>query len=522
MKILLKLLLFFSFLVSLPVLASEDCTSVIFNSKSIVCFTAGHSTLSVNERALILERRLTHLANNYEYDPKQIVIEEERGVLNVSLNEYFILSLRKDDFLYDKNTNYKVAAKEVVSNIQAAIKETRNQKLPETIVHGAIYTVIASLILFLVLLIFSKTFPLIYSWIEIKGKRIPSIKIQSWELLNSERLVEFILWIAQATRLVLTLIALYIYIPGVLSFFPQTAPMAPEFFNFIADPIKHIFSLIIGFIPNLFFLIIISVIAFYALKLIQFFFTEIEKGKITFEGFHPEWARPTFLLVRILVIAFSLVMAFPYIPGSSSPAFQGVSVFLGILLSFGSTSAIANIISGIVLTYMRPFKVGDMVRIADTIGEVIEKNFLVTRVRSIKNIEITIPNSMVLGSHIINYCNNADTDGLILNVEVTFGYDVPWTNVHSILKEAAAKTPLVASDPPPFVWHKSLNQSFATYELNCFTHSPLDMWQIYSDLNQNIQDCFTAHGIELVVVNYTAFRDGNEAAIPVDYRKKKD
>ena len=495
-------------------MASEECTPVIFNSKSIVCFTSGHSTLSAQERALILERRLAHIANNYEYDPNQITVEEEKGVISISLNDYFILSLRRDDFSYDKSLTYRRAAKEVVSNIQTAIKETRNQNLPETIIHGAIYTVVASLVLFIVLFIFSKVFPLVYSWIQIKGKLIPSLKIQSWEILNSERLIEFILWIAQATRLVLTLLALYIYVPGVLSFFPQTAPMAPEFFNFIAAPIKHIFGLIIGFIPNLFFLIIISVLAFYALKLIRFFFNEIKKGKITFEGFHPEWAHPTFLLVRILVIAFALVMAFPYIPGSSSPAFQGVSVFLGILLSFGSTSAIANIISGIVLTYMRPFKVGDMVRIADTIGEVVEKNFLVTRVRSIKNIEITIPNSMVLGSHIINYCNNPETDGLILNVEVTFGYDVPWTKIHSVLKEAAAKTPLVVADPAPFVWHKALNHSFATYELNCFTHSPLDMWQTYSDLNKNIQECFTAHGIELVVVNYTAIRDGSEPAIP--------
>ena len=246
----------------------------------------------------------------------------------------------------------------------------------------------------------------------------------------------------------------------------------------------------------------------------------VEKGTITLSGFYPEWAIPTYQLVRILVIALALVLAFPYLPGSSSPAFQGVSIFIGLLFSLGSTSVVANIVSGVVLTYTRAFRVGDRVRIADTVGDVIEKGLLVTRMRTIKNVEITIPNGMVMGSHIINYSIVSQEHGLILNTTVTLGYDIPWRLIHETLIKAAQATNGILAEPHPFVLQTGLDDFYVSYELNAYTNQPNIMAVIYSELHQNIQDFCNEAGIEILSPHYGALRDGNPSTIPSDYLPK--
>lgn len=305
----------------------------------------------------------------------------------------------------------------------------------------------------------------------------------------------------------------------VLSFFPQTAPMAPYIFNFIADPLKQIFNTFLGFIPNLFFIIVVTFITTYSLKLIKFFFGEIEKGNIEFQGFYKDWAMPSYTLVRVLVIAFSLVVIFPYIPGSESSAFKGVSVFFGLLLSLGSSSSIANIIAGVVITYMRPFKIGDVVKISDTEGMVIERNLLVTRLRTIKNVDITVPNSMVLGAHILNFSSNANAEGLVLSAQISLGYDINWRLIHKLLIEAALRNEHILKTPAPFVWHKSLDDFYVSYELNVFISNVKIMGQVKSDLYQSIQDVFFENGVEILSPGYTALVDGSGPSLPKEYRK---
>ena len=237
-------------------------------------------------------------------------------------------------------------------------------------------------------------------------------------------------------------------------------------------------------------------------------------------GFYPEWADPTYKIVRFLVLAFSAIVIFPYLPGADSPIFQGVSVFLGVLFSLGSTSAIANVVAGVVLTYMRPFKIGDRVKIADTTGDIIEKTLLVTRVRTIKNVDVTIPNAMVLGSHIINFSSSAKDAGLILHTGVTIGYDVPWRKVHDLLIAAARATPGILKQPGPFVLQTGLDDSYVSYELNAYTDQPNIMANTYSELHQSIQDKFNEARVEILSPRYSALRDGNRSTVPEDHLPK--
>ena len=287
-------------------------------------------------------------------------------------------------------------------------------------------------------------------------------------------------------------------------------------FGYVANPLKNITKVVIEYIPNLFFIGVVCILTSYLLSFLKFIFLEIERGSIKFEGFHAEWADPTYKLIRFLVFAFALVVIFPYLPGSGSPAFQGVSVFLGVLLSFGSSSAISNIVAGVVLTYMRPFKIGDRVKIADTVGNIVEKSLLVTRIRTTKNVDVTIPSSMVLGSHLINYSSSAVNHGLILHSTVTIGYDVDWRVVHDLLIKSASSVEEVLDEPQPFVLQTSLDDFYVSYEVNAFTDRPNLMPRIYSELHKNIQENFKDAGVEIMSPHFSAIRDGSNVNIPGD------
>lgn len=355
------------------------------------------------------------------------------------------------------------------------------------------------------------------SW---RGTRIPPIRVQTFEVISADRLTDTLKWLVRKSRLLVWLVGLYIFIPLILSLFPQTRGLVARYLDYLIAPLYSLFWGLISFIPNLVFITVVILAVRYALKLLRIIFTEINKGKIAFSGFHQDWAQPTFKLLRVLIIVLAVVLVSPYLPGFGSPAFQGISIFFGILLSLGSTAAIANIVAGVALTYMRPFNVGDRGKIADTMGDVMEKTLLITRVRTIKNVEVTIPNSMVLGSHMINLSALAQESGLIIHTAVTIGYDAPWRKVHELLIAAARATHDVLADPAPFVLQISLNDFSITYELNAYTANVKELLQIQSELHQNIQDRFNEAGVEIMSPTFSAIRDGNQVTIPEDYLPK--
>ncbi|HPA72180.1 MAG TPA: mechanosensitive ion channel family protein [Spirochaetota bacterium] len=350
-----------------------------------------------------------------------------------------------------------------------------------------------------------------------KGGLIRPVKLKTVDILTEDQIVEILKKAVLFFQVAVNLFLLYIFIPIVFSFFEFTSTWADTLFGYILSPLKTMASSFIGFLPNLFFIAVIILANRYLVKLTRLVFDEIAEGNIRLPNFHRDWADPTYKIVRSLIIIFTLIVVFPYLPGSQSEAFKGVSIFLGILFSLGSTSVIANVVAGTILTYMYAFKLGDRVKIGDTTGDVIEKTLLVTRIRTIKNIVITIPNSIVMGSHIINYSTSAAREGLILHSTVTLGYDVPWRKVHEVLKAAALATEHVKKDPVPFVLQTSLDDFYVSYEINCYTDNPGVMARTYSELHQNIQDKCNEAGIEILSPHYAAARDGNATTIPAGY-----
>ena len=229
---------------------------------------------------------------------------------------------------------------------------------------------------------------------------------------------------------------------------------------------------------------------------------------------------PTFSIVRLFLYAFMLVLIFPYLPGSDSDIFKGVSIFIGVLFSLGSSTAIGNMIAGLMITYMRPFKIGDRIKIAGVNGDVVEKTLLVTRVRTIKNEVITIPNSSVLSGNTINYTSEANERGLIIHTTLTIGYDVPWKDMHQALIDAASKTEMILQEPKPFVLQTSLDDFYVSYQINAYTNEASKQGRIYSNLHQNIQNVCYERGIEILSPHYRAERDGNKTTIPSNYLSK--
>ncbi|MFM6056901.1 MAG: mechanosensitive ion channel family protein, partial [Microcystis aeruginosa] len=312
---------------------------------------------------------------------------------------------------------------------------------------------------------------------------------------------------------------LYFYLTFILRLFPWTRKFGDGFLQYFFRALEVFSQEIAKYLPNIFIILLVVFITHYLLRAIRPFFTALERENLVIHGFYPDWAKPTYNLLSLLIIALAIVIAFPYLPGFNSPAFQGVSVFLGVLFSLGSTSAIANVVGGIILIYTRSFQLGDKISIGDVIGDVIEKGLLVTRIRTPSNKIITIPNSSLLNTNVINFSvsQREFKEPLILQTTVTLGYDLPWRKVHATLKEAALATQFIVSEPAPFVLQTSLDDFYVSYQLNAYTDHPNKMVYIYSELHQNIQDKCNEVGIEIMSPHYKALRDGNHSTIPENY-----
>ncbi|GHV86649.1 hypothetical protein AGMMS50230_22570 [Spirochaetia bacterium] len=334
------------------------------------------------------------------------------------------------------------------------------------------------------------------------NKYIPSLTIKKFRIMEASQILEGINLILKLVKYIVIFLQLFLTIPLIFSLFEPTQDLAASLFDLVLSPLKHVLISLVEYIPNLITIIIFILIAKYAIRSLKFFAKRLEKEKIVIPGFYPEWAQPTFNILRFLIYAFTVAVIYPYLPGSSSRVFQGVSVFVGIIISFGSGSAITNLVAGLVITYMRPFKLGDRIQIQNVTGFVVEKSPVIIRLRTHKNEYVTFPNSMVLTSSIINYHTSTDEEGLILNAEITFGYATPWQTVHEILIAAALKTSYILPEPKPFVLQTALEDFYARYQINAYTRDVDYVPAIYSELFANIQNGFRETGLDLTASHF--------------------
>lgn len=497
-----------------PPEAAISTAAVTLDGRTVIVLQARLLSLSAEERAQRVSERLAKLSKDPLAEIDRIAVNEGDSTTDIGLDDFVLMSVTDRDAKAAGVTRQELAQKNAALIKEAVVSFRKDYNL-HTLLLGVLYAILATIVFGAALKfigsLYGAVLPRVTAWVQ---ANIESIKIQRLELVDSERLVDGLTLVMKGVRIVLTLLLLYLYIPILFSFFPWTRDFSPVLFGYILHPLSSLFRSLIHYIPDFIFVAVTVTIVHYFLNLLRAVAAEVQRGRIAFSGFYPDWAKPTFQILRFIIWAFTLVIVFPYLPGSDSPAFKGVSVFLGVLFSLGSSSAIANAVAGIMLTYMRPFKLGDRVKIAETVGDITEKSLLVTRIKTIKNVNITVPNALVLGSHIINYSSLSEKEGIILNTTVTIGYDAPWPKVHELLVSAAEATADLLKDPKPFILQTALNDYNVSYELNVYTERPEIMAGIYSRLHANIQDKFNAAGVEIMSPAFTGIRDANAPAIP--------
>ena len=462
----------------------------------------GASSLPAETRAQRVRERIEAVAADPAIAPDALRTVEGDGYTSIMAGDRLLVVIIDADARLEQISRHNLARTHL-DRIRQTITDYRAARSPESLRRSALHSAGATLgaALAVALLVW------LGRWLDRLlaqrvQKHIHSLAVQSFEFVRAERIGGALRGGVRALVGLAVLATVFAWLNFILGQFPWTRALSKGLLELVLGPLAVIGKGILAEIPDLVFLTILFFVFRFVLRVIRMFFDAVGRGAVTLSGFDQEWAEPTYKIVRFVTVAFGLVVAYPYIPGSESAAFKGVSLFLGVLFSLGSSSAIANIVAGYMMTYRRAFKTGDRVKIGDVTGDVTQTRLQVTHVRTVKNEEVTIPNSQILNAHVINYSSLARTQGLILHTEVGIGYETPWRQVEAMLLLAAERTPGLLREPAPFVRQKKLADFAVNYEINVYCNDALAMDKLYTDLHRNIRDLFNEYGVQIMPPAY--------------------
>ncbi|MBR9776645.1 MAG: mechanosensitive ion channel family protein [Cytophagales bacterium] len=495
-----------------PVLGFKKDTLYLIYSKM--------GAVSPQERAINVSNKIKQLYEDDFLIDDSIRISKVEDTYDLIYKDLIIASISENDALWSGNPIEELAENSL-QIIKGSIEEGREENSWLKLLSRIGLVILVVLIAWFAIGLISKGYDkLLLKFDNNKQKLLKDLSYKDYTFLSVDQETQILYFFIKFLKWFVYFLLLYITLPIIFSIFPFSRDWANTLFYLVWAPFKSLLLSIWNYLPNLFTILVTYYVMKYVIKFVKYIFQEIEAEKLVLSGFHSDWAMPTFSIVQFLLYAFMFILIFPHLPGSDSDIFKGVSVFVGVLFSLGSSSAIANMVAGLVITYMRPFKIGDRIKIDNVTGDIIEKTLLVTRVRTIKNEVITIPNSSVLTENTTNYSIEAKDKGLVVHTTVTIGYDVPWPKVHQVLIEAASRTDMIMDEPKPYVLQTSLEDFYVAYQINAYTREASKQALIYSSLHQNIQDACNESDIEILSPHYRAARDGNMSTIPAKYLPK--
>jgi Small-conductance mechanosensitive channel len=479
----------------IPVTVEEDTLFYIYANRG------GHTP---QQRAKQTGKTIENIGKEYGVTPDSVFILSEEFTSDIMYKNTVIISLADKDGMWMNLSRDELAKhdREIIVKTLHELKDRHS--LMRLLKRLSLFALVIALQITLIWFTNYGHRKLRKTLHESKQKFLKPLYIKDYEFLSTVREEKIMFFFLNILRWIIIIMQFIISIPILFSIFPQTEDLAMTLFSYISVPIKSMGKSIINYIPNVFSIIIVWLVIRYVVKGIGYLAKEIENERLKISNFYPDWAQPTFSIIRFLMYAFMIALIYPLLPGSDSKVFQGISVFVGLIVSFGSSSAIGNLISGIIITYMRPFKIGDRIKIQDIIGNVIEKTPIVTRVRTLKNEIITVPNSMIMNSQSTNLSESARTVGLIIYLDTTMGYEVPWRKVHELLIDSALKTEGVMTTPHPFVLETSFDDFYVTYQINAYINDADQLSSITTSLRQNIQDTFKNAGLNIMSPHYYA------------------
>ena len=479
---------------------------IVFEKDTLYYLYTSYGPYDIDTRLKYVEEKLKELYNDPYFVADSIKIKPAGDYLSVMYNDKTITGISMVDALWENSSQTELAQR-YANIIKNTIVKYKEQNSLKSVLIRLAELLLVLFIAFILVWAINRLFDFLKKiTLNSEHRFLTSIRIRNYDFIKKPGIVKALVKLLAILRIVFLLFLLITIIPLIFDIFPSTQYLSKIIVQWISEPIKNVGIAIIGYLPHLFYIVIIAVITRYVLKILRFFALEIERGILKIKGFHPEWAHTTYVLARMMLWVLALVIMFPHLPGSDSDAFKGISVFLGVLISLGSSSAISNAIAGIVISYMRPFQVGDWIKSGEIIGAVIEKNALVTRLKTINNEDITIPNSAILSGATMNFTSIGKEIGLALNVQVKVRYDYSDNLVEELLIEAALKTNGISPKPHPYIFQISLSELNAVYELNAYTFHPENMYFIKSDLTKNIQSTFRQANIEIFSTQYVEIR----------------
>ena len=470
----------------------------------VLFHVGGVTSFPAQGRADAIVQRIEQAAANPQIEPSAVRTQTDEGLLTIYAGPIRIMAVTDVDALVE-HQSLPLVAKAIELRIREAIVEYRMARTHERLLAGALRVAAATVVLALVgatLLWLGRRLRRRISY-EV-SHRVQSVEIQSFQILRAERIRGTVLGLLKALVFLALIAVIVAWLVYVLRQFPWTRGAGDSLLANVIAPLRSLGRGFIQSIPDLLFLTVLFFLIRGALRMIRSFFLAVERGFVSLDNFEPEWAMPTYKIVRMALIALGLVIAYPYIPGSESPAFKGVTLFAGVIFSLGSSTAIANIIAGYMMTYRRAFHVGDRVKIGDVVGDVTAMRLQVTHLRTPKNEEVVIPNSQIINGQVLNYSTLAKETGLLLHTTVGIGYETPWRQVEAMLLEAAHRTQGLAGTPPPFVLQTALGDFAITYEINVACDDPHSMTQLYSALHRNILDVFNEYGVAIMTPAYVS------------------
>ncbi len=462
----------------------------------------GVSAFSAEARARSIAERIRAAAADPSVPLNAVGTVPGEGSTDVVMGDRPIVSVFDADGAVE-GVRREDLARAFAARIRAAVEAYRRDRAPRNLLVGAGAALAATAVLVALVLFLGVLRRRADEGLDRRFRRhIQSVEEQSFQIVQAERVLGMARATLRGLRMLVAFALAYLYLSFVLSRFPWTRATANQLLGYVLMPFSVMGSAFLRYLPNLIFLLVLVAVTRYVLKLLSLVATGVERGTIRVEGFDREWASPTYRIVRLAVIAFAAVVAYPYIPGSESDAFKGVSIFFGVVFSLGASSVVGNMMAGYSLIYRRTFKVGDRVKIADVVGFVTEMRLQVTHLRTTKNEDVIVPNSAILTSQVVNYSSYAAGAGLILHSTVGIGYEVPWRQVEAMLLMAAGRTPGLKTTPAPFVLQTSLGDFAVNYQINVYCDDAHAMESLYTALHRNIQDVFNEYGVQIMTPAY--------------------
>ena len=487
--------------------AAPSAAQVLLDGQPLFEIRTSFKSLAPEQRADLASQRLERLARDPDFVPDSLRVVESDFSSDLQARDLIVMAVMDADTA-GTGLSRQALATQRARVIHDAIVHYRQHRSTRSLLWATGEALAATIGLLLAYVLIQRgrrrLNARIDRWVE---ERREAIKTRTHSILEPDRLLSALGSLLNLLAVLLLLFLLYVFASLVLGLFPWTRAVGANLGGFVTAPLRKLGADFVHFLPGLVFIAVIALLTRYVLKLVGFIFAEIASGRLQLKKFYPEWAVPTERIVRVLIVALAIVIVYPSIPGSDSLAFKGVSIFLGVLVSLGSSSTVGNLMAGIMVVYMRSYRVGDVIQVGEQFGRVIETDLLATRLRTPKNVEITIPNLTMISSDVVNYSRQAKEGGLILHSEVSIGYNAPWRQVHAMLLRAAALTPGLLKDPAPFVLQRALGDFAITYQINGYTREPERMMRIYHDLHKHIQDQFNEYGVEIMTPHYEGDRN---------------